>query len=1216
MIEEKSINEGNIPISSVFPDDGPSFMYPSHDIYKKATVKDLKRYIDTGWTIVSHMIDDGTEENIDFRIYPDGPVGSVSFFPAGDVNDLTPNNQENLFGSEAYAKWKTHILGVIAKVGWTWIQNKKDEKEDEKASTDAAKDIEKEKKELDKKDKEVDKEIDKSQEKITEMLVSEISKLQDFILEDRAVDNLEPDDLNFLIDQLANSMEYYDENEFVKHLKKETKFNKTDLKKIFKEYWKLDPRQRFGFNKKDWIRWLRENKVKIKKENVMPENLNEARSDGHIKMENRTVYVDSNFVNNVKGVLPNSELKHMGMGDFALETPDGTIEFNRTSKNIDGFVGRAHKMKDSRNGKLIAKLIAPMMRQGKAIQAENINEIHHSSQTATNVNPSDAKKLGIKNIIQRESVDEGRWSQGMTKRSDYDDVTRGDILDKQRKKLKDIIDNKNLSRDAYNGYIEKIKNTNDAKSIRKVSTQIKNIRSESISRGFSKAVEKYRDEELKLQKIRDKQQELVKKFKNSDSKGKERLKKDLIKMHRAVQKQKDIVDRAERDFNNAVMNEPEELQESSVKDAINKIKGIFKSSKNKKDFKNKVKKSRMSKSDLEKVARGMDFDNDDYNADWFDSDLMEVLDEGVEIRRQIADFVGQFNNTSNGKFGSVGGQLYYVFKASGFAASGMKREMEKAGIGDKLKHFSTNKWGIRIDRETKMASFKSGRVTMNEAKAPQKIDKGIEKRLKAQVAQSMDWGTKLINIDWKIKHRDGNNITAAELLDNKQGDVNRVVVLKFDDKGKMLKVLGVSRNPDRVDLEDYIREAISQIENSKKTGKDMNESYPKGKIDAKKLADKMRKVKSMKGLADKIEKKGGKISADELDKMLPDYVPGQQISKLFEMLSEAGKQTYVVSNQDGDKEEVEASDAHSAKMKIIHKYKIPKAGRKGFDVRPKESVMNEKAAKGDWVAVDVDTAKIIKTFGSHRAAKRWLNKQTGTASIQSYETWERDYGHMFKGDEKYLKEAVNRDAVEIIAKYTNIRDKAIEKFIKNNNIDSVELAKHLKKGSLKDRLDFGTAVIGKEGNKFEKKFAKMFAEAMKKQMNEILTEGYDTYEVTTVKMGEEYKLKVRARNEKHAEELAKRGDLDAAGAGVTVVKNVERIRESNINEAVNPSDTMKKILDVVEEKQAQEIGGFYMDLTTAGIIKQVWEKANRSQKEKLNKLEADKIADIALKLTK
>ena len=55
----------------------------------------------------------------------------------------------------------------------------------------------------------------------------------------------EGDDLRFVIDQLSNSMEHYDEKEFVSHMSKETKYNASSLKKVFNAYWDLGAMDRF-----------------------------------------------------------------------------------------------------------------------------------------------------------------------------------------------------------------------------------------------------------------------------------------------------------------------------------------------------------------------------------------------------------------------------------------------------------------------------------------------------------------------------------------------------------------------------------------------------------------------------------------------------------------------------------------------------------------------------------------------------------------------------------------------------------------------------------------------------------------------------------------------------------------------------------------------------------------------------------------------------------
>lgn len=63
-------------------------------------------------------------------------------------------------------------------------------------------------------------------------------------------------DLRFLVDQLTNSMENYDEESFVEHLGKETKYNKDLLRKIFKAYWELNPQSRNDYDTNDWTKWI------------------------------------------------------------------------------------------------------------------------------------------------------------------------------------------------------------------------------------------------------------------------------------------------------------------------------------------------------------------------------------------------------------------------------------------------------------------------------------------------------------------------------------------------------------------------------------------------------------------------------------------------------------------------------------------------------------------------------------------------------------------------------------------------------------------------------------------------------------------------------------------------------------------------------------------------------------------------------------------------
>jgi hypothetical protein len=109
------------------------------------------------------------------------------------------------------------------------------------------------------------------------------------------------------------------------------------------------------------------------------ESVNENKNIGHYEFVGNQILVDSNFVNYSKGVIPNSKLVHLGMGDFALKSSEGTIEFDRVDK-IAGigqdFVGRFHRMDDDKNGKLVGMLLKLMKKNKRAIlsMSESVNE--------------------------------------------------------------------------------------------------------------------------------------------------------------------------------------------------------------------------------------------------------------------------------------------------------------------------------------------------------------------------------------------------------------------------------------------------------------------------------------------------------------------------------------------------------------------------------------------------------------------------------------------------------------------------------------------------------------------------------------------------------------------------------------------------------------------------------------------------------------------------
>lgn len=87
---------------------------------------------------------------------------------------------------------------------------------------------------------------------------------------------------------------------------------------------------------------------------------------GH-HFENGRWYVDTEFMNKCQGLIPGSEMKHLGFGEFYLETPDGQVDFDRgRGKRFEGQSGRSHWAYDNKHGKLVEKLVDIAERKGKS----------------------------------------------------------------------------------------------------------------------------------------------------------------------------------------------------------------------------------------------------------------------------------------------------------------------------------------------------------------------------------------------------------------------------------------------------------------------------------------------------------------------------------------------------------------------------------------------------------------------------------------------------------------------------------------------------------------------------------------------------------------------------------------------------------------------------------------------------------------------------------
>ncbi|NIT79579.1 MAG: hypothetical protein GWN58_33010 [Anaerolineae bacterium] len=87
--------------------------------------------------------------------------------------------------------------------------------------------------------------------------------------------------------------------------------------------------------------------------------------EGAHHQDGKDWYVDTEFINHSQRVYPGATLRHMGMGEFVLETPDGDVEFDRMrGKKFEGQSGRSHKLYGS--DKAVKKLLKLMEQKGKS----------------------------------------------------------------------------------------------------------------------------------------------------------------------------------------------------------------------------------------------------------------------------------------------------------------------------------------------------------------------------------------------------------------------------------------------------------------------------------------------------------------------------------------------------------------------------------------------------------------------------------------------------------------------------------------------------------------------------------------------------------------------------------------------------------------------------------------------------------------------------------
>jgi hypothetical protein len=116
--------------------------------------------------------------------------------------------------------------------------------------------------------------------------------------------------------------------------------------------------------------------------------------------------------------------------------------------------------------------------------------------------------------------------------------------------------------------------------------------------------------------------------------------------------------------------------------------------------------------------------------------------------------------------------------------------------------------------------------------------------------------------------------------------------------------------------------------------------------------------------------------------------------------------------------------------------------------------------------------------GSHEDPKAGKGK-TAKAAAKPNDMFGGDYakdrgGKVPASNTTHVSVQPDSQEVKTISKFTSTREKFIADFINKHKLDAAALSKFIEKGSLRDRMDVGTAMVGNPGNKYEKELIKKF----------------------------------------------------------------------------------------------------------------------------------------------
>lgn len=158
-----------------------------------------------------------------------------------------------------------------------------------------------------------------------------------------------------------------------------------------------------------------------------------------------------------------------------------------------------------------------------------------------------------------------------------------------------------------------------------------------------------------------------------------------------------------------------------------------------------------------------------------------------------------------------------------------------------------------------------------------------------------------------------------------------------------------------------------------------------------------------------------------------------------------------------------------------------------------------------------DVAKICQWDGKEivNAMGFYISMTIGRPLGQKVEALVESKGMKLFKESVYLNEMASRTAVEIYG-LTGLNPDAVQKFVDKFKLDIEKVYQFVKKGKLKDRMDFVTGVTGNPNNPYQKKMISMFGESV----NEI---AYDSQG--------NLKAKKQYKSLSDYEKVAKKGDF-------------------------------------------------------------------------------------------